>query len=396
MDVIQVNARNQRLLLTNGRIYTGRRVIDNGCLLVGTDGRIEAVGEPEEISEAFMEAVLVLDLQGKRVLPGLIDVHVHGGNGFQVMDGTFEGLDGMSRFHAAHGTTSFLATTDSASEQEILKALRCADEAASRGLDGAELLGVHLEGPFLHPGRGGAQDKRHLRSATKAELRRHIEASGNRIKLATLAPEIEGGLEAVDLLAGLGITVSIGHSDATHAQVLEAIRRGVSHTTHHFNGMSPFHHRDPGVAGSGLICGELTTELIPDGIHVHPAVVKLLFDIKGAHKVCMITDAVQQAGLPDGDYGEIILKDRQVWLKDGSSLAGSTLTMIQGLKNVLSYTGYALEVVLPSFTEVPARQSGVADRKGKLEAGKDADFLIVDDDLAIRSTYVGGREVYAI
>jgi N-acetylglucosamine-6-phosphate deacetylase len=395
VDVISDNAVYNRLLLANGRIYAGDRFIDNGCLLVGGDGRIEAVGKPGEMSESELEAGPVLDLQGKSVLPGFVDVHVHGGNGYQMMDGTYEGLEGMSRFHAAHGTTSFLATTDTASEQEILKALRCADEAVRKGLGGAELLGVHLEGPYLHPGRSGAQDKRHIRFATKEELQRQIEASGGRIRLVTLAPEIEGGLEAVDMLAGLGITVSIGHSDATYAQVQEAIRRGAAHTTHHFNGMSPFHHRDPGVAGSGLIFGELTTELIPDGIHVHPAVVKLLFDIKGAHHVCMVTDAVQQAGLPDGDYGSITLRDRQIWLKDGSSLAGSSLTMIQGLRNVLSYTGYALEDVLPSFTEVPARQCGAADRKGRLEAGKDADFLIVDDNFTIRSTYVRGKEVYA-
>lgn len=396
MDVISLDALNHRLLLVNGRIYTRDRVIGNGFMLVGNDGRIEAVGAKEEISVSILEAVQVLDLQGKTVLPGFVDIHVHGGNGYQAMDGNYEGLEGMSRFHAAHGTTSFLATTDTASEQEILKALRCVDEAASKGLGGAELLGAHLEGPFLHPGRGGAQDKRHIRSATMEELQRYIVASGNRIRLVTLAPEIQGGYEAVDLLAGLGVTVSIGHSDATYAQVEEAVRRGAAHTTHHFNGMSPFHHRDPGVAGSGLIFRELTTELIPDGIHVHPAVVKLLFDIKGAHNVCMITDAVQQAGLPDGVYGNTTLKDRQIWLQDGSSLAGSSLTMIQGLKNVLAYTGYALEDVLPSFTEVPARQCGAADRKGKLEAGKDADFLIVDDELAIRSTYVKGKEVYAL
>ncbi|HZG58833.1 N-acetylglucosamine-6-phosphate deacetylase [Paenibacillus sp.] len=386
----RVQGRDRRLLLANGRIYTGESVIDNGCLLVGSDGRIEAVGG----AELTAVDAPVRDLQGSLVLPGFIDIHVHGGGGFQMMDGTYEGLAGMSRFHAAHGTTSFLATTDSASEQANVKALRSAAEAADTGLDGAELLGVHLEGPFLHPVRGGAQDQRHIRPASREELQRYIEASGSRIRLVTLAPEIEGGFEAVDMLTDLSITVSIGHSDATYAQVLEAIRRGAAHTTHHFNGMSPLHHREPGVAGAGLICGELTTEIIPDGIHVHPAVVKLLFDIKGARGVCIITDAVRQAGLPDGDYGGTIMKDRQIWLKDGSSLAGSSLTMMQGFKNVLAFTGYPIEKILPSFTEVPARQIGEADRKGSLTAGKDADFLIVDQEINLRSTFVGGREVY--
>nr|WP_255570395.1 N-acetylglucosamine-6-phosphate deacetylase [Cohnella sp. CFH 77786] len=377
--------------MVNGRIYAGGRVIDNGSLLVGSEGRIEAVGGTELRSA---EAP-VRDVQGSMVLPGFIDVHVHGGGGYQMMDGNYEGIAGMSWFHAAHGTTSFLATTDSASEEAILKALRNASEAEAKGLNGAELLGVHLEGPFLHPIRGGAQDKRHIRPASRSELERYVEASGSRIRLVTLAPEIEGGFEAVDMLTRLGITVSIGHSDATYAQVLEAVRRGATHTTHHFNGMSPFHHREPGVAGAGLMLSELTTELIADGIHVHPAAVKLLFETKGARRVCLITDAVSCAGLPDGEYGHLAMKDGQIWLKDGSSLAGSSLTMLKALKNVLAYTGYPLEGLLPSLTEVPARQIGVSDRKGSLEAGKDADLLILDDELNLLSTFVRGREVYA-
>ncbi|MBW5446486.1 N-acetylglucosamine-6-phosphate deacetylase [Cohnella sp. CFH 77786] len=391
MDVIRDNPLDHRLLLVNGRIYAGGRVIDNGSLLVGSEGRIEAVGGTELRSA---EAP-VRDVQGSMVLPGFIDVHVHGGGGYQMMDGNYEGIAGMSWFHAAHGTTSFLATTDSASEEAILKALRNASEAEAKGLNGAELLGVHLEGPFLHPIRGGAQDKRHIRPASRSELERYVEASGSRIRLVTLAPEIEGGFEAVDMLTRLGITVSIGHSDATYAQVLEAVRRGATHTTHHFNGMSPFHHREPGVAGAGLMLSELTTELIADGIHVHPAAVKLLFETKGARRVCLITDAVSCAGLPDGEYGHLAMKDGQIWLKDGSSLAGSSLTMLKALKNVLAYTGYPLEGLLPSLTEVPARQIGVSDRKGSLEAGKDADLLILDDELNLLSTFVRGREVYA-
>jgi N-acetylglucosamine-6-phosphate deacetylase len=387
---IKDNTWNRRQLLVNGKIYTGDRVIHNGSMLVDGEGRIEAVGGPE-LSRADTP---IRDLKGSMVLPGFIDVHVHGGGGHEMMDGTYEGLQGMSRFHAAHGTTSFLAATDSDSEEAIMNALRNTAEAAGKGLDGAEMLGVHLEGPFLNPIRSGAQNKTHIRAVNLNELQRYIDASGSRIRLVTLAPEIEGGCEAVEMLSRLGITVSVGHSDATYAQMLEAIERGATHTTHHFNGMSPFHHREPGVAGAGLICQELTTELIADGIHVHPAVVKMLFDTKGPHKVCMITDAVNCAGLTDGDYGSKTMKNGQIWLKDGSSLAGSSLTMIKALKNTLAYTGYSLERLLPSLTEVPARQIGASDRKGKLEAGKDADFLILDDELTILSTFVRGREVY--
>ncbi|MFK7695147.1 N-acetylglucosamine-6-phosphate deacetylase [Paenibacillus sp. HJGM_3] len=379
-----------RRLYRNGKVFLNGHFMDNRSLLVDGEGRIEAVGG----AELYSADTPVLDLAGNLVIPGLIDVHVHGGGGCQLMDGSYEGLNGMSRFHAAHGTTSFLGTTDSASGREILSALQLAHDEEVKGLDGAELLGFHLEGPFLNPIRGGAQDPSHIRAVNLDELRRYIEASGDRIRLVTLAPEMELGMEAVELLSRAGITVSIGHSDATYGQVAEAIHRGASHTTHHFNGMSPFHHREPGVVGAGLMFSDLTTELIADGVHVHPAVVKLLFDIKGADRICMITDAVACAGLPDGDYGHSLMRDGQVWLKDGSSLAGSSLTMLQALRNTVAFTGYTLEQVLPAFTEAPARQSGFPNRKGRLEAGMDADFLIVREDVTLLATYVRGRAVY--
>ncbi|HZG79128.1 MAG TPA: N-acetylglucosamine-6-phosphate deacetylase, partial [Paenibacillus sp.] len=374
----------------NGKIYSGNRIVRIGSLVVDEEGRIEATNESADVPAGAS----VRNLEGMTLLPGFVDVHVHGGGGFGMMDGDYDSLNGMSRFHAAHGTTSFLATTDSSSDENIVRALRnCADPAA-KALDGAELLGVHLEGPFLNAARAGAQNKSHLRTPNVGALRRYLEASGNGIRLATLAPELDGGMEATEMLTQAGVTVSIGHSDATYAEALEAVRRGASQTTHHFNGMSPLHHREPGVAGAGLLCPELTTELICDGIHVHPAVVKLLFDVKGAQGICMITDAVGPAGLPDGEYGDITMKDGQIWLKDGSSLAGSSLTMIQALKNAMRFTGYPLERLLPSFTEVPARQIGVSNRKGSLDVGKDADFLVVDEQLTLHATYVRGREVY--
>ncbi|MFC3802902.1 N-acetylglucosamine-6-phosphate deacetylase [Cohnella sp. GCM10012308] len=400
------NSAGRRLLVTNGTIYAGGRRIDGGRMLIGADGRIEAVGGPESgaagsgptggAAAGLEDAeAQILDLGGGIVIPGLVDQHVHGGGGWQAMDATYEGLNGMSLYHAAHGTTSFLATTESAAEAEILDALRNAVRAAGRGLEGAELLGVHLEGPFLNPVRCGAQDKANIRPANPDELDRYLDAGGGLIRIVTVAPEIDGGMEAAERLRLAGITVSVGHSDATLAQMREAIRRGATQTTHHFNGMSPFHHREPGVAGAGLICPELTAELIADGIHVHPDAVKLMYDVKGAHGVCVITDAVYCAGLPDGEYGNATMKDGQVWLKDGSSLAGSSLTMLQALRNVLRFTGRPLEEVLPSLTEMPARQIGVSGRKGRLEAGMDADFLVLDGALVLQSTYVRGRKVYA-
>ncbi|GAA3401029.1 N-acetylglucosamine-6-phosphate deacetylase [Paenibacillus hodogayensis] len=374
----------------NAKLYTGQRVIAGGRMIVTEEGTIRAVGD--ELLPVPAHA-RVRDCEGTTMLPGFIDVHVHGGNGFSMMDGTFESLDGMSRYHAGHGTTAFLATTTTASEERIVQALRNA--AAHIGkTSGAELAGIHLEGPYLDEKRRGAQDREHLKLPTAAEIEEWCAAADGHIRLVTIAPEIEGGMAAVSQLAGKRITVSAGHSNATYEQIEAAMRAGVSHTTHHFNGMSPLHHREPGLAGAGLLLGGLTTELICDGIHVHPAAVKLMFEMKNPEKICLITDAVGPAGLPDGEYGEVVVASGQITLKHGSSLAGSSLTMLQALKNALRFTGYPLEKLLPSLTSVPARQARLDRQRGTLAPGKQADFLLLTPGLELLSTYVKGKEVY--
>jgi N-acetylglucosamine-6-phosphate deacetylase len=273
--------------------------------------------------------------------------------------------------------------------------LRHARQALEDGqTGGADVIGVHLEGPFLNPLRKGAFEESWLHPPDQGEMDRYIEASGRTIRLITTAPELQGGEAFVRRLAEQGIRVSIGHSDATFEQTAEAVEWGVRHTTHHFNGMRPLHHRDPGVAGAGLMLPSLTTELIADGVHVHPAAVRFLFEVKGAWNVCVITDAVSQAGMPDGEYGDTVVTNGEIYLTGTRTLAGSSSTMLRSLHRVLQYTGRSLENVLPSFTTVPAREAGADDRKGTLEAGKDADFLILDDKLELRQTFVRGMSVY--
>lgn len=380
----------QRTLWHNGKVYTPRGVLGRGAILVGVDGRIEAVGEEGQLNAGDARR---MDLGGQTVIPGLIDVHVHGGGGHSMMNGTYEGLDGMSQFHARQGTTSFLATTTTGATETIEAALAGVKSGMERGLSGAELLGAHLEGPFLNIKRAGAQKKEHLLEPNMDQLERFLSASGGWIRLVTLAPELPGGMQLVDRLAQEGVTVSIGHSDALFTEVEEAVKRGARHTTHHFNGMRPLHHREPGVAGAGLVLDELTTELIADGIHVHPMVVKMLYNTKPADRICAITDAVTCAGLPDGDYGDVVMKNGEIYLADGSSLAGSSLTMLRALRNVVAFTGRSPEEVLPSFTEVPAREIKVFDRKGSLERGKDGDFVIMTPELELIATVVRGKQV---
>lgn len=372
------------------KLYTGQRVIENGRMIVTEQGTVRAVGDELLPIPAYAE---VKDCRGALLMPGFIDVHIHGGNGFGMMDATFDALDGISRFHARHGTTAFLATTSTAAKETIALALRNAAAFIGK-TTGAELAGIHLEGPYLDELRRGAQSKQHLKLPSAEEIDEFLEAAGGFLRLVTLAPEIEGGLAAVAHFAGKGVTVSAGHSNATFAQVEAAVQLGLNHSTHHFNGMSPLHHREPGLAGAGLILDELTTELICDGIHVHPAVVKLLFEMKKPERVCMITDAVAPAGLPDGEYGNVVVRSGEITLKNGGSLAGSSLTMLQALKNAIRYTGYPIEKLLPSMTIVPARQARLDRVKGTLAPGKHADFVLLSPELELLSTHVRGVEVY--
>jgi N-acetylglucosamine-6-phosphate deacetylase len=384
----------QPAIFINGTFYTGNKVIRNGQMKVDKDGKISLIGSTE-MPQRDLNGAAVVDLKGQMVLPGFIDVHVHGGGGWNLMRGEPEDFTGTARFHASHGTTAFLATTGGAPEAHTAAMLRHARQALEDDqTGGADVIGVHLEGPFLNPVRKGAFEESWLHPPDQGEMDRYIEASGRTIRLITTAPELQGGEAFVRRLAEQGIRVSIGHSDATFEQTAEAVEWGVRHTTHHFNGMRPLHHRDPGVAGAGLMLPALTTELIADGVHVHPAAIRFLFDVKGAWNVCVITDAVSQAGMPDGEYEDTVVTDGEIYLTGTRTLAGSSSTMLRSLHRVLQYTGRSLENVLPSFTAVPAREAGADNRKGTLEPGKDADFLILDDKLELRQTFVRGMSVY--
>jgi N-acetylglucosamine-6-phosphate deacetylase len=381
-----------KTLFYNAKLYVPEGPVESGWMLVDEAGKIAELGAHDETGPDS-EKTESVDCGGNSLLPGLIDVHVHGGGGYNVLDGSFEHLDGMSRFHAAHGTTAFLATTTTTQHENILRVLDSVSSMIGQ-LNGADLAGIHLEGPFIDAVRRGAQTLEHIQLPSVEKIKAYLEAARGSIRIVSMAPEVEGGMEAAAFLAGLGITVSAGHTNATFEEMKAAAAAGVRHTTHHFNGMSPLHHREPGVAGAGMMLPELTTELICDGIHVHPAVVKLLFSVKGPDSVCMITDAVFCAGLPDGEYGSVTMRQGEIMLSDGASLAGSGLTTLAGLRNALKFTGLPLEMILPSITSVPARQAGLSDRKGSLAKGKDADFLLVDEDLRLQATYVKGKQVY--
>ena len=378
-----------KTIIANGIVLSPDEEI-HGRQVVIEDGRIVrmAAVEPAEAG------VNQIDAQGSFVIPGLIDIHVHGANSFDTMDATPDAIQGMGRFLASHGVTSYLPTTVSASQDALMAAIENAGRTPFP-VDGAQHLGIHLEGPYLNSSYAGAQPVQHLRRAAREEYERWI--TSGQVRLITVAPEVEGVPALLDAGTEAAIEFAIGHSAATYEQVLLAIEHGLRQVTHVFNGMPPMHHRSPGVLGAALSEERLNCQIIADGIHVHPAVVKLLVRSKGVGRTILVTDAISATGLPDGAYS---LGDQRVHVAAGAprteagGLAGSTLTMDQALRNVMQFANLSLSAALPMATRVPAAAMGWQGRKGIIAPNADADLVIMDDRFQVRLTMVAGRVVF--
>lgn len=359
-----------------------------------TDGRIVGVGAGA--APAPPATATVLHANGLTVAPGFVDVHVHGALGHETMDADPAGLREMARFFARHGVTAFLATTWTATRDRTLAALEAVAEIMSPVDGGAQVLGAHLEGPYLAASRCGAQDPSHIREADAEELTAFLETGAAR--LVTMAPERGDNLAAVRRCVDAGVTVSIGHTDATVGDVAAAVRSGATHVTHLFNAMGPFHHRDPGTVGAVLTEAKLRAELICDGIHVDAGAVDLAVRAKGVGGIVVMTDAVGPTGLDEGSYpfaGRRILHERgAMWLEDGTTLAGSALTFDRAVRNLAAATALGIEQLWPACSHNGAVAAGVADRKGTIAPGYDADLVLLDPDLQVHTTIVTGQVVF--
>ena len=330
---------------------------------------------------------------GRRIVPGFIDIHTHGAVGVDVNGASAEDLEKIGKFFAKNGTTSWLASILTDTEEQTSRAIsQCIEYQASAG-KGAQLLGIHLEGPFLASEFKGAMPE-HLLKKGSADLAASYQrqANGN-IRYITVSPEVEGVLELIPRLRELGIVVAMGHSGADYDTAMAAIQAGTAACTHTFNAMAPLHQHRPAIIGAALE-SDVYCEMICDGLHLHPAIVRLLWKTKGPQRLVAITDSIMAAGLPDGNYhlgvNQVVVEKGDAKLASDGTRAGSTLTQDRALRNLLSFTGLSLEEILPVLTENPAKLIGVYDRKGSIEDGKDADLVVLDEQNQVADVFLQG------
>lgn len=328
------------------------------------------------------------------LVPGFIDVHVHGGDGADFMDAHEEATARILGFHALHGTTALAATTLSASRGDLQNAVETIARVSGERTAGAEIVGIHLEGPFINATRAGAQDRASIRTADIHEIAALIAEAPRLRWIVTVAPEIEGVRGLIEHFRDR-VLFSIGHTAADHSTTVAALEWGASHFTHLYNAMTPLHHRDPGVVGAALTSVDATAEMIADGIHVHPAAMRIAVATM-PHRIALITDAIRACGLADGTYK---LYDHEVTVSEGSArladgtLAGSVLTMADAVRNMIELAGLPVETVIPMATEVAARIAAVSDRKGRIDRRYDADLVAMNDRFEVERVWARGAEL---
>ncbi len=363
--------------------------IEPDCAIVVEAGRIAALG-PRVPPQGE-----ILDAGGLLALPGFVDAHVHGAVGHDFNQPSVAAVEAVLRAHASHGTTALLASIYTDHAERMLQAIETLANLPQPE-DGAELLGVYIEGPFLNKARRGAQPEEAIVPPDPALLGRMLAAGRGKVRVLALSPELPGALELIRFAVQSGVRVSMAHTDATYAQVQEAVAAGLSHVTHLFDGMRGLHHREPGPVGAALLLEQLEVELIGDGLHVLPEIVNLTLRLKGVDKVMLVSDALHLAGLPPGRY-QFAGQPAEVgngWAKlTEAGTPISVCTMQQAFRNAASWTGLPLPQLSRLTSLNPARAAGAPARKGSLETGKDADILLMDDQFNLREVFLRGRRL---
>ncbi|CAH0308537.1 N-acetylglucosamine-6-phosphate deacetylase [Peribacillus sp. Bi134] len=380
-------------IINNLIVHSEKETYKNGYIKV-VDGKIAEVGPVSQYKQDDDAEVITLS-PDYQVIPGAIDIHIHGASNSDAMDATHEALSTMAETLPKEGTTSFLATTMTQTAEAIESALLNAGKyIENQSQEHAEIIGIHLEGPFISPVRKGAQPEEHIVDPDVTLFKRWQEMAENQIKLVTLAPEQPNGLDLAAHLKATGVVASIGHSDATYDQIDEAIQAGTTHVTHLYNGMRGLHHREPGVLGAAYLREELYVELIADGIHCRPEMIKLAYNQITSERMILITDSLRAKWLEKGTYDlggqPVYVNETKATLSDGT-LAGSILKMNDAIKNTMEYTDCSMTDIIKMTAENPAKQLRIFDRKGSIQVGKDADLVILNDRLDVEMTFCRGN-----
>ncbi|MCP9206848.1 N-acetylglucosamine-6-phosphate deacetylase [Streptomyces cucumeris] len=393
----------QRTVLTGARVALPSGVVENGRVTVegtriaATDaGPGAGAGRDTDAGPGAAGSGAVRDLTGCWIVPGFIDIHVHGGGGASFSAGTAEEALTVVRTHRAHGTTTLLASTVTGDLDDLARQASVLSELVEQG----ELAGIHFEGPFISPHRCGAHQPSLLRVPDPADVRKLVDAARGTARMMTLAPELPGGLESVRLLADSGIIAAVGHTDSGYEATREAVDAGATVATHLFNAMPSLLHREPGPIAALLEDERVTVELINDGTHLHPAVLQLAFHRAGAGRVAFITDAMGAAGMSDGRYPlgpmEVEVRDGVARISDGptaGSIAGSTLTLDRAFRRAVTVDGLSVGEAVRALSTTPAKVLGVDGRVGSLEPGKDADLVVLGPDFRLRGVMRRGTWV---
>ena len=390
-----------RTLIFNGRIITPYRMINNGSILV-EDGKIADISEGRlPVSECT-----TIDAKGLYVSPGFIDIHTHGGGGFDFMDGTVEAYLGAAIEHAKHGTTALVPTTVTSTKESLKETFEIYKKAKASKYKGASLLGLHLEGPYFSMEQRGAQDPRYIKNPEREEYEEILSWSDDIIRWSA-APELDGAMEFGRFLKEKNILPSIGHSNAIYEEVIEAFENGYTHITHLYSGMSGVRrinaYRYAGVIESAFLIDEMTVEIIADGAHLPSSLLKLIYKIKGPDKIALVTDSMRAAGMPEGesilggirDGQKVIVEDGVAKLPDRTAFAGSVATADRLVRTMINIAEVPLIDAVRMMTTTPAKIMKIDDRKGSIVVGKDADLVIFDEDINIQTTMVEGEVVYS-
>lgn len=380
-------------VVTAAKLWDGKRIFDRPILTL-EDGRIQSISSRD--GAEIPAGNCPVDFPGATLAPSFFDVHIHGAFGHDVMEATASALDAIGRFLAAHGTGGYLATTVAASVDETLRALSGLARLIDHRADNAPVarpIGIHLEGPFLSHLKRGVHPPEHLQPADIALFDRLFDAAEGHVRLMTLAPELPGAADLAAHATRRGVRVSVGHSNATAAETGAVVAAGAVSATHTFNAMRPLDHREPGILGVVLSDESLYAELICDGIHTTPEMVKIWSRCKGPDRAILVTDAMSATGMPDGDYrlGSLTVTVANGRATSGDILAGSVLTLDRALANFLRFTGASLEHGLKLLTANPAAMTGLAASAGHLAPGLPANFVAVNPDGTLAASFLNGK-----